>query len=174
VREALVVAQQALRRTGAGAAWMPPANFHVSLAFLGNIPRSLVPEVAAVLDTLCAGRRPFAMEVRGLGTFGPPNRPRVVWAGTRGDEPLASLHGDLREWLALLNLEIDPRPFRGHVTLARVKPVQNLERLLAALGREDGTSFGEVPVNEVALMQSVLVPAGAVYTRLHAAQFAAA
>lgn len=103
----------AVRR--AGGRPVPPRNYHITLAFLGNQPAELFD------DILAAGRRitapPMALL---LDTFHWWPKPRVFWFGPRKFPPaLPRLSADLWAQMETLGLSRDRRPLQPHVTLAR-------------------------------------------------------
>lgn len=88
-------------------------QLHVTLHFLGSIPRVRLPELVNGLGVRFA---PFELE------FGHPE----LWHGGIAvlapdvvPEPLLALHGALGEALERLGLPLEDRPYRPHVTLAR-------------------------------------------------------
>jgi 2'-5' RNA ligase len=89
------------------------AQWHVTLAFLGEVGRRepLLPGLAAA----AAGVPPLTLRVRGGGSF-----PGVLWAGLDGD--LTTLHrlaDGVRQACRDAGSHVDRRPFRPHVTVAR-------------------------------------------------------
>ncbi|WP_052487041.1 RNA 2',3'-cyclic phosphodiesterase [Gordoniibacillus kamchatkensis] len=83
---------------------------------------------------------PFELEIAGLGVFGAPARPTILWAGVGGGlAPLAACQRRVEDALAALGYEREARPFRPHVTLARKYsgvapfPRAELERLAQQL-----------------------------------------
>jgi 2'-5' RNA ligase len=121
-RQALVRAtRKAVRR--AGGRPVPPHNYHITLAFLGNQPSALFDDIIA------AGRHVSApaMELC-LDTFGCWPRPRVFWFGPAQCPPaLTRLSADLWTQVETLGLSRDRRILQPHVTLAR--KVQRLPEL---------------------------------------------
>ncbi|HEX6550344.1 MAG TPA: RNA 2',3'-cyclic phosphodiesterase [Gammaproteobacteria bacterium] len=94
---------------------VPPANFHVTLAFLG----SLAPEAAAVAREAATAIRGQAFELR-LDQLGFWPQPQVVWLGAnRVPDAARRLAEQLASGLREGGLQLDPRPFVPHVTLAR-------------------------------------------------------
>ncbi|MFB3904667.1 MAG: RNA 2',3'-cyclic phosphodiesterase [Acidobacteriota bacterium] len=148
-------------------------SFHLTLKFLGNIPEQKVDPVGAALERAVVGIAPFQLQVRGLGVFPNPSSARVVWIGVEQSEPLALLQERVEQGLESLEFPREDRPFRPHLTLARLKSKDNLKALQAYL-REVGPSAaaGTVPVDEIALFRSDLRPDGARYTRLRSARLA--
>ena len=55
------------------ARWQPPENHHLTLRFLGELPRHVAEEA----DSALAGvqGRCFNLDVRGVGVFSRPGRP---------------------------------------------------------------------------------------------------
>jgi 2'-5' RNA ligase len=104
-------------------AWRPLSDdsLHLTLAFLGHRPESDVERVAAVL------RRPPGPAPRLALTSAlalPPRRPRVLSAAVADpDGTLARLQQGLSTALeAAGTYEPEARPFRPHVTVARLRP----------------------------------------------------
>jgi 2'-5' RNA ligase len=142
-----------------GARWAPIENQHVTLKFLGRTPVDMRDRVEEAVSDVAAVHHPAEMYVEGLGTFPSVRRARVVWAGLHDDAGLlASLAAELAGALAELGYEPEKRPFRPHLTLARMRepaPVDP-ERLTLPTG---------VPfaVDRIELFRSHLSPKGARY-----------
>ena len=109
----------------------------------------------------------------GAGAFPNFRKPRVVWAGVDPDPRLELLQHDLEARCAALGYEVEGRPFRPHLTLARVKgPVPAGPLRALADAARDLTFEDEVDVESIDLMHSTLSSAGPRYARLHAAPLA--
>jgi 2'-5' RNA ligase len=91
-------------------------NLHVTLAFLGQQPAALVPELKQILERL--PRADMTLTLDRIGYF---TRKRIAWAGThQAPENLLTLQQQLADALARLGLATDTRnDFKPHVTLAR-------------------------------------------------------
>jgi 2'-5' RNA ligase len=117
--------QQELQRSrspGLKLRWVPPANIHVTLKFYGNLAVEQVEAVRRAAREAAAEVRPFAVSAQGLGVFPNPSRPRVLWVGLGdGAAALQTLAERLEATSARLGFAEDPRPFRPHLTIARVK-----------------------------------------------------
>ncbi|WDZ86462.1 RNA 2',3'-cyclic phosphodiesterase [Micromonospora cathayae] len=99
-----------------------PANAHVTLAFLGDVPDDRLP---AVRDTVglaagrCRGPVPPRLRLGRGGRFG-QGRTTVLWVDVLGEvERLHLLAGQLRAGLRAAGLPYDDRPYRPHLTIAR-------------------------------------------------------
>lgn len=93
-----------------------PADWHLTLHFIGAVPLARLAEWQAGLAVpMSAFTLPFGQAElwpHGLAVLLPTTIP----------EPLQQLHARLAQALQRLDLKIDPRPFRPHVTLARHAP----------------------------------------------------
>lgn len=99
--------------------WTAPDNIHLTLRFLGDVPRAATRAVEGAMDAAAGAGAPFTLRLGGLGTFG-GRRPRVLQLGADAPE-LRRLAERLDAALAA-EAGFGPRegPFRPHVTLARV------------------------------------------------------
>jgi 2'-5' RNA ligase len=168
VRAALAAAQARLRAGDARVGWVPPENIHLTLAFLGDTFQARVPALQAALDRAVSGFASFSVEVRGLGAFGAPRSPRVIWAGLEDASGLlAGLHAALAERLTEAGVVLEARPFHAHLTLGRVRSRRGSDALTAAMASDKDTPFGALPVKQVLLMRSRLEARGAEYSILH-------
>jgi len=116
------------------AVWRPLAasSFHVTLAFLGHRPAEHATQVAAVLDAV--EDRPAPELAVGAALLLPPRGARVLTVALEGaDGELARLQADVSAGLAAAGLyEPEARPFRPHVTVARLRPGARAPRTVAA------------------------------------------
>jgi 2'-5' RNA ligase len=159
--------QEALRHCLRAVKWVEPENLHLTLKFLGEVPQEQIPAVQEALDRVARQHSPLEPEVSGLGAFPDSRRPRVVWAGvTEGREALIRLALHLNRELAHLGIAAEARPFAGHVTLGRIRQLQPAPLLERQMQACSGARFGRRPVSEFCLVQSLLRPAGPVYTIL--------
>ncbi len=169
VRASLVRAQDRLRRTGARVSWVRPENLHLTLVFLGDTFAARVPGLVAALDGAAAAVRPFDLAIGGLGSFGGPRSPRVIWAGADPAPPgLAELHTRAAEAFRRLGVALEARPFAAHVTLGRVRSSRGTDALTSVLRSPmNPPPGGRLAVDRADLMRSELGPGGPVYTVLH-------
>jgi 2'-5' RNA ligase len=170
LRQALGALQADLNAQGFRARWVAPANIHLTLKFLGQVPVGHVGALAACLESAVRGLKGFGLRAGGLGVFPDIRRPRIVWVGLAGaTAELAALQGRVEDALAALAFPRESRRFRGHLTLGRFgeKPAH---RLPVDVLKAYGTAvFGDFRVRGLTLFQSVLQPGGPVYTPLAAA-----
>ncbi len=154
-----------LRKCGADVRWVPAANLHVTLRFLGSVPARLLTSVRQVLERTGGDTAPFDLVVRGLGAFPNPRRARVVWVGLES-VALPPLARRLDAALAEEGFAPDARAFTPHVTIGRVRGPRGWDRVLGRMERYVRHPFGDTRIEEVVLYRSELAPQGARYTPL--------
>ncbi|MCX7906223.1 MAG: RNA 2',3'-cyclic phosphodiesterase [Bacteroidetes bacterium] len=154
--------QQMLRRAGAAASWARPEQLHLTLHFLGEQPEAVLGALERIGRRATSQVGPFWLYSDAPGAFPDPNRPRVVWLGFREDENLIRLHRALGQELRAWGFRPEERPFRPHLTVARLKRPMPLRDLLERFPWEP------VPqaVRELVLYKSELRPEGARYRAL--------
>ncbi|PID39252.1 MAG: RNA 2',3'-cyclic phosphodiesterase [Proteobacteria bacterium] len=152
--------------------WVPAANMHVTLKFLGDIPVEASYAIRDRLERELAGRESFPLSVGGLGVFPDQRRPRVLWAGVAdggedGAGALMQLAADVEGWLDELGFEPDGRGFHAHVTLGRFKRGATASDAAGAeFWSEVEAPEQETRAVEIALYKSELTRSGAEYTAL--------
>lgn len=101
--------------------WVHLPNLHLTLRFLGDTPPGLVPAVARAVAAAVEGAAAFDVELGGAGAFPAARKPRALWLGIRaGAEELGELAAALDPALAPLGWPPDGRPYRPHLTVARL------------------------------------------------------
>ena len=101
-----------------GGRWIEPENLHLTLRFVGDVDKPQAREFADGLETIDVDA--FELRLAGLGTFG-GNEPRSIWAGVEASAPLEALARANERAARAAGLPPDGRPFKPHVTLARLK-----------------------------------------------------
>nr|WP_245852499.1 RNA 2',3'-cyclic phosphodiesterase [Blastococcus aggregatus] len=135
--------------------WTASARWHLTLLFLGAVPREVLPALAAGAVPAVAAAPPMRLRLAGAGRFGSARRPQVAWAGLDGDVvPLTALADRLAELARGLGLAVEDRPFRPHLTLGRWPPRQPADGTLT--DRLAGYRGPAWPVGEVLLLESRL------------------
>jgi 2'-5' RNA ligase len=169
VRVAVARAQATLRALlpRADVRWVEPAAFHLTLKFLGQVDDARLPAISAAVAAAVAGVETLPLAAGGVGGFPSLTRPRVLWAGvTAGVPVLRALAGALDRALEPLGFPPEARPFRGHLTIGRVRSPRGLATLAQAVASAEAHDLGTWAAREVVLYESRLRPSGAVYVPL--------
>lgn len=96
--------------------WNRIEDWHITLAFLGELPCTAVPLLKPALAGLAASHSVLRLGLRGGGHFDG----RLLWSGIDGDlEGLHLLTDDVRDVVRSCGIEFKDRPLYPHLTLAR-------------------------------------------------------
>ncbi|HEY4554247.1 MAG TPA: RNA 2',3'-cyclic phosphodiesterase [Bacillaceae bacterium] len=99
--------------------WVHHEDYHITLAFLGNAPQDKLSEAidrtAQALQELPA----IALDINRTGFFGTAASPRILWAGAAESRWLQEVQEHVYTACTLAGFELDRRPFKPHITLAR-------------------------------------------------------
>lgn len=148
--------------------WVPPANLHVTLRFLGDIAEELAPRLVIALKQSLQSFDPFEIKAGGLGAFPSLEAPRVLWLGVDGGKSLTKLQGEIERTLTELGFAKDERAFFPHVTIGRI-----LEGAWAATPTLDKPEVATSRLSEVVLYESRPVQKGQEYVALGRVGFGA-
>jgi 2'-5' RNA ligase len=177
IAEAMEREQGRLAGLGWKLAWVPPANLHVTVKFVGDVPPESIDAISAAVRRRAAVLPPMTLKVKGYGVFpapipatatataaapaAAPEAPRVLWVHVDGGAPLSafktSLEGDLFE----LGFPRDLVTYRSHVTVARVTEAPASFDIGKVWSSD--VDFGEDRIAEAVVYESQLHRAGAEY-----------
>ncbi len=108
------------------AKWVPSANWHVTLKFLGATRPRLHEWVLEAVDGVATSQVPVTARLHGLGAFPSAARARVLWVGIDDSaNGLGTLAGDLDAALTK-EFRVEARAFHAHLTVARSEPPLHL------------------------------------------------
>lgn len=155
---------QELGQIGPGLKPVEVENVHVTLKFLGDTEDSLVPSIVKVMESAALDIAPFTIALKGTGYFPPRGPARTIWVGMEGAEPLGTISSRLDQGLAGLGFVPEERPFRPHLTVARVKDNRAAFAGESAAKRHRDGLFGSQLVDSIRLKKSVLGRYGPTYT----------
>jgi len=167
LHQAVVEAQQRLEAAGARVRWIKPANLHFTLRFLGEVTPAQVALAKIATREAVAGITPFSIVLQRLGAFPSFQRPQVVWMGVSdGAQEFQALAARLEDRLVHHRFPPSDRPFKPHLTLARIRETRQWGDVVRALTQDQDAEAGSMTVDVVVVMESHLSPKGPVYTRL--------
>jgi len=167
VRREVTAATAVLRQCAPTASWVDESRLHLTLKFLGEQPDNRVDDLQAVAARVAGRHRELVMALGGIGAFPNFRRARVVWMGIEQEARLELLHHDVEVEFEKLGIGVEGRPFRPHLTLARVKhPLTDDEvKTLSRAARETDYRTDFI-VRSIDLMRSDPTTAGPAYTTL--------
>jgi 2'-5' RNA ligase len=152
---------------GAGVSLRPTPvhQFHVTLAFLGEISKERIPSViAAISDLIGCSHAPLQLATEGFLIFPSARRARVIavaFVDPSGE--LIRVASALHDRLSSVGFALEQREFKPHVTLARLKQPAQFDWWSA---------YHPIPIQHcstIAVYQSRLGAGGSRYQVLHQA-----
>ena len=145
--------------------WVKPEQIHITLRFFGWLTAVQIEELKRIVPTVTGANPHFTLKCSGLGCFPNARRPRVFWAGLAGDLTEAgALQTSITKATGHLGERPEDRPFKPHLTLARIKEAERhqIADLEHAISR--GFQIDEPwRLDDFLLMQSHLSPQGSEY-----------
>jgi 2'-5' RNA ligase len=130
--------------------WTPSGQWHLTLAFLGDIDgdelaEGVLPDLTERLARAARRHPPPELALDGAGRFGD----RVLWMRVqdlaadvgRGRGGLQALAGSVGAAARRCGIAVDDRPYRAHLTLARARPGADLRRAVDALRGFSGSPW---------------------------------
>ena len=148
LRNTLTDVQQHLIRRGIRGNYTNTANFHITLAFIGEYDEpDFVTEVISEVPF-----SPFPISLSALGHFG-----NLWWVGISDNVELASYVKRLHQALSEAGIPFDKKKFSPHITLIR-----------KAIGTLPAVSVPKttMSVDHISLMRSERGPKGMIYTEI--------
>lgn len=93
-------------------------NLHMTITFIGEVGKNTVNKVVKATAETAAESKGFYMELGDISSFRRRNK-HTVYCKVRYSEELETLYELMRRKLENEGVEIDIKPFRPHITLAR-------------------------------------------------------
>lgn len=134
--------------------WVPPANWHITLAFLNEVSLDRLVRLSDVLSVAVARSAPFEMRLSGAGVF--PNvtcGKHLYQAVSEPTGALAALALHVRNAGQQAGLARDPKPFIAHLSTARTSHPLDVTKWLRVLDTYESPLWC---VTEVQLYRSEL------------------
>jgi RNA 2',3'-cyclic 3'-phosphodiesterase len=151
-RTALHASLAGLRARELPVRWTPADALHLTLKFLGDTEGGDVPRIEETLRAVAAEHAPVEVAIEGFGAFPSLRRANVLWVGVAPAQPLLALQRDLELAFSRLGYGREQKPFRPHVTVARLRSgarAPDVERMAA-----DHDYGARTTVESVDLMRS--------------------
>ena len=154
---------QQLQDVRLSARWTPPAQYHLTLRFIGEVDQ---PVSRSLREALNAIQGPsLRLQSGELDVFPSRRRPRVLVLRIRPTSALKALQADVETATQEVGLPPDDRPFSPHVTFARLKK-PSLKHVRSFLRSRQDFTLDPFSTSDFHLYQSELHSDGARHTRL--------
>lgn len=99
--------------------WLHPADYHITMAFLGEASETMRKEAVSLIQTALENEMAFELTLNKMGTFGRMDRPRILWADVDFNPRLFDVQSKVYQACKDAGFTLDSKPFKPHITLAR-------------------------------------------------------
>ncbi|MBN1591680.1 MAG: RNA 2',3'-cyclic phosphodiesterase [Candidatus Coatesbacteria bacterium] len=165
IREQMIGVPEPLKEVKGKFSWSSTNNLHITLKFLGDCTRRRLEAISKRLSEIAASHMQFGISFEGVGVFPSFSAPRIVWLGIKdGREQLVKLANDISDSMEAIGFKKEAKPFRPHITLARIKYLGSKPEFKTAVGEISNTKISPMAAKYIFLMRSQLNPKGAIYT----------
>jgi 2'-5' RNA ligase len=137
-----------------GLRWAAEENWHLTLAFLGEVPERKTEDLEARLERAAHKRAPMTLRLAGGGAFPNAAEARVLYTAVHGDRTeLSRLATGARAAANKAGIEVAGRKFTPHLTLARLRRPLDVTKWLRIF---DGYAGPEWTADRIELISSRL------------------
>lgn len=118
--------------------WTRPDQWHLTLAFLGEVDDQACSDLSVRLGRAASRHPTMDLALHGAGRFGD----RVLWSRIVGDVvALRGLAASVRAAARRAHIDVEDRPYRPHLTLARGREGADLRPVVDALAGFAGRTW---------------------------------
>ena len=143
--------------------WVDSDHFHVTIFFLGDTREEQIKQVDQMLAALVSKYSAFTIRLHGLGVFKNINKPRVLWAGIKDYDPMREIKKALDRQMQAIGFEPDKREFKPHLTLARIKRIDDRDKLQKLITKNEHEDWQGVDIDRLIYFESRLTQKGPLY-----------
>ncbi len=146
--------------------WVEGHNIHITLKFFGETEEKKIPGITVALRNVASVSKAFPFFLKNLGIFGSSYDPRVVWVGIEPYQELVSLMKRIHKELNPLGFESDRQNLVPHLTLGRIKNLQDKPLFQRNIERFKSIYSAEMRAESFILFESILTKDGPIYLAL--------
>jgi 2'-5' RNA ligase len=146
--------------------WVKRNLQHLTLRFLGETPNEKMESVARILSEITNTTSAFELQLDKMSVFGSKYKPEVLWYGFSEFSLFKNLFEKLEKELIHIEIQKNYGNFVPHITIGRVKKIDNKKRFWEAVEKQQPRFSQIIPVKKLKLIQSKLTNEGPVYKTL--------
>ena len=143
--------------------WSKTNKFHLTLGFFASTSLKQEKQIIATINKVASKNEQFVIQFRGLGVFPSKNDPRVLWLGLVKNQQLFKIYKELWLELSRYGFTNDKKKFAPHITLSRIRHMDDKTPLLKILSENYNKNMFESKVQDILYFESTLTPDGPIY-----------
>ena len=143
--------------------WVEEENLHLTLKFFGEIYDEKIDPICELIDNSVIDCDSFELQLENVGIFGSSYNPKVIWYGIKLSSELKFLHQTITENLKTIGYYPDRQNFVPHLTIARIKWIDDIDKLKYLLQKYRGETIQKTKIGAVIYYESKLTANGPIY-----------
>jgi 2'-5' RNA ligase len=143
--------------------WVDISNMHVTLAFIGSTEEPMIKRIESMLINDFESFGIINFQLIGFGVFRNFKDPRIIWTAIENPDSLIITHEKVKRGLEELNIKLEDKQFKPHLTVARIKNLKDKDNLQKLILKYSDIPFQGVTIPEIVYYESVLLPSGPLY-----------
>ncbi|MFC2102354.1 RNA 2',3'-cyclic phosphodiesterase [Bacteroidota bacterium] len=143
--------------------WVEEENLHITIKFFGETNEAMIPDICHVINSVAESVPDFSFSYEGLGIFGSSYKPRVIWAGIHPYEQVSQIIQQIKNELSAVGFSADRQNPVPHLTLGRIRSLQNRQAFQSLLDTHKQISSGSMMAEKLILFESILHRTGPEY-----------
>lgn len=132
--------------------WTNKGDLHITLKFLGPVEQEKLELLSETMKNLEKASG-FPLNTKSIGTFGNPEKPRVLWAGIEKTDALLRLQQSVEHMASKIGFQKENRAYFPHITLAKKwngeKENVDMESLLKQYSEQRKIMVDTVVINQI-------------------------
>ncbi len=161
VKDKITDFQDKMKVVSMGVKFIEPENLHITITFLCEKDENEIRDISERLDKVTKNSRKFHVKLEGLRIIPSENYIRVIGVKLNPEHDFQAL---VRNISAVLGGDSH---HDNKMTLCRVRNINNRSEILNFIKKNASVTFGEVKVESVSLVKSVLTDKGPIYETIH-------
>jgi len=150
-----------------GVRWLRPDQIHLTLNFFGELSDDKIQILISKLKAIKTHK--FELSLSSCGFFPSYKKPSVFWIGVILNPFLLTLKKNIDESVLSCSIEIENRPFKPHITIARISRIT--DHNIAKIAKTTENFYANFIVDSFSLYSSELKSDGAVYKEIEKFSF---
>ena len=143
--------------------WVDPEILHITLSFLGDTSEQQVNYISEQLEKICSGYSSMELHLKEVGVFPNLRKPKVFWVGIERNKLLENLQEEIKVMLHDYGMNRDEKSFNPHLTIARIKWIDDIDKLKYLLQKYRGETIQKTKIGAVIYYESKLTANGPIY-----------
>jgi RNA 2',3'-cyclic 3'-phosphodiesterase len=159
----IIEIQKTIAEANALVKFVEPENLHFTFKFLGEVTPEQVETIINMAESKIESYKPFDIRIKGTGAFPNLGYIKVIWLGIEEPDEFSRMQEDFDQEFVKMGFKKE-RSYIPHLTIGRVKGVQNKELLASTVTELEDIDIGTMNIDRLILKESDLTPVGPIYT----------